>query len=766
MEEQERVTAKINLLVKNAGQMKVHQFREGLETLVKEGEEEEEEEIEFLLTQFLNDTGLTPEIRMEIIRTAGQLQHSSFLVPLKKIIDTAQHSRIRQEAIAAVAKFNDRRALNILTQAQEKINNPLLQRAINEEINRIKENNPILALLPRFQEGQKNPKTYRSALQVLKNILTPGDATIFTKFLTSQDPLLQKGAFEILCTSGDIFHDAEIVEFYHQRSRDIPCRQEPECEELYLLTDHIKLYLSRYQFLIEEQVPFLKETFQAVKDLRVRQLLLSLLCKSREKASITFIKNIYHQESATELKTTIIKELSGNDAAADFLFELYRREEKADKLKETIVQSLLNIKQGLDYFVQHFFSLGFADQELIVQHLPYAGQHDLVEFIKKIFQADVYRLKELLLAKVKETYEFSVKDLLFAPEGEREFHFMGDEYFDTIIQLFPVTAVKKLLEKMSSPNVSVNKAKKYLLKISEVIQHELIFNLEDKKFITTLFTAVIKSNNTELNTLFLGIVKSIKTLSPRTYHNLRESINLFITRRETKLTPREKGELSRIKNSLKDLYYDIEKIEQSTAVLGRFLKREVVDFDFLREVVTYHHLAVVKYTKPVVAYLSEQLRKAPRSTLEKWIEFLTEFPGIAGLLITAIEAKAGKQQDLLYRQLDQVTESLDPHPLRIVINCKNRGLTAILREQFQEAAPQILLVINDTQLKPADILLCDPEMLRDMTLQTRMLPEKIYLFLEKSAGFAEFKAYNTRNIVQPFVFYRIVKEILQRLYLQ
>jgi len=765
MDEKDLIAEKIKTLVENAERMKVNELHNALDNLVLEAEQKDEE-IEYLLVQYLSDTKINPEVRTEMIRIAGVQQDSSFLVPLKKIIDSDPNSRTRQEAILAVAKFNDRRALNILNQALQKINNPMLQRVLNEEISRIKENNPILALLPRFQEGQKNPKTFKSALQVLKNILTPNDATIFTKFLNNKDPLLQNGAYEILCVAGDIFHDSDILDYYQKHFNQIACLAEAECDELYLLTYHIRQYLSRYQFLIEEQIPTLKEHFLKVKDFRVKQILLSLICKSKEKNSIKFINDVFfHKETDKNLKTTIINELSGNEAATDFLFEIYRSNEEPSSLKKHIIKSLLNIKQGLDYFIQEFFQLSFSDQELIVQNLPYAGQHDLVGFIKQIFQADIYRLKEILLSKVRETFEFSVKDLLFDPDGEREFYFMGDKYFDTIIRLFPITSVKKLMEKIAAHDVSVSKAKKYLNKISEVVPHELIFNFEDKEFITTVFNKVIKSNNIEFNVQFLGILKHIKTLDTKSYRNLREGINLFIAKRETKLTPGEKGELSRIKRSLKDLYYELQRIEDGAAVFGRFIKRKEMDFDLLREIMIRHHMAVVKHIDTFIAYLSQHLQYTTSANMDSWIAFLSEFPRISQLLQPMVESKADKIQGLVGRELAQLVESFDQHPLRIALNFRNRALTAILREQFQEAAPELPLTIDESQLRQSDILLCDPEILRDLALQTRKLPEKIYLFLEQSAGYSEFKSYNTRNFVRPFEFYRITKEILQKLYL-
>ncbi len=765
MDEKDQIIEEIKALVGNAEQMKPNEFREALAALAQEGEDEEEA-VDYVLIQYLNETKLNPDVRIEMIHAAGQLQHSSFLVPLKKIIDLDQHSRIRQEAITAVAKFNDRRALNILSQAQQKINNPLLLRTINEEISRIKENNPILALLPRFQEGQKNPKSCKSAIQVLKNILTPNDVTIFTKFLNSPDPLLQNGAYEILCAIGDIFHDAEILEFYQNRFRQIPCIDAPECEDLYLLTYQLRQYLSRYHFLIEEQIPLLKQQVAAVKDIRVKQLLLSLICKSNQKESIEFTRGIYHRETKSELKLTIVNELSGNEAAADFLFEIYHAGVEQENLKTAIIKSLLNIKPGLDYFVREFFRLKFEDQELIVQNLPYASRHDLVEFIKQIFKASIYRLKEILLSKVKETYEFSVMESLFAPEHEREFYFMGDEYLDTITRLFPVTSVKKLFEKIAAPELSPGKIKEYLVKISQVVSGELIYNFRDKDFITTLFNKIIRSNNLNLNMLFLDIFKNIKTLDTQTYRNLKEGISLFITQREAKITPAETGELTRIKRSLNDLNYEIQRIEDGSAILGRLTKKRFINFDQLRELLIRYPLAVIKNRDTFISYLSHELETTPEESLVSWIAFLTEFPRITRCIKSALEARVEDTEGvLLAKELAQLGEALTNDPLRIVLNFKNRGLTAVLREQFQEIDPGIPVVIDEINLKPPDILLCDPEVLRDLILKSRALPEKIYLFLEVSSGYSEFKSYNTKNFVHPFAFYRIVKEILQRFYI-
>lgn len=752
MEEHNELKEKIAALVENPDQAKGKDFRLKLEALVNT----DPEEAEYPLIQYLLDHNLNPEIRTEIIRIAGSLQQSSYLVPLKKIIDTEQHSRLLQEAIIAVAKFNDRRALNILTQALIKLNNPLLNSTINNEIARIKENNPLLALMPRFQEGQKNPKVFNNTLQILKRILTPADATVFTKFLTNPDPLIKNGAFELLCLTGDIFHDAEILEYYEDTFNKIKGKNDKECEPLYLLTYHFKIYLSRYQFLIEEQLPNLQRQYTQIKDIRVKQILISLICKSKNASTLEFLGEVYETDSS--IRSTIIEELSGNESAFDFLFQQYQSDKD---LKEKIIQSLLNIKQGLDYFISNFFTLAFEEQELVARNLPYAGQHDLKDFIQQIFQSNLYRLKEILLSKLSETYDFSARDLLFDPEREREFAFMGDQYLDAIAQLFPVTTVKHLLGQMVIQDIYINKSRKNLWKTAEITASELIINFKDEEFVKSLFNKIIRANNLDLNLDFLEILKSLKTLDITTYQNLNHSLGLFVSLRETKLSTKERGELSRIKRNLQDVYYELKRIEDGRAAMDRLYKADDMDFEAMTHILKAYPLSTVMYKDRLLNVISRHFQKCTSKNVGEWGDFFNRFPRITGAIKTMIEHKVHLQSDIAYKPLEDFIDTLSGNPVRIVMNFKNRYFLAVLQEEFQEVNPGIPVIINDYDLKDMDLLLCDAEMLRDIVLMGKGMPEKIFLFIEKLEGVSDFSIYKTKNYVKPFQFYRIIKEILQ-----
>jgi hypothetical protein len=342
---------------------------------------------------------------------------------------------------------------------------------------------------------------------------------------------------------------------------------------------------------------------------------------------------------------------------------------------------------------------------------------------------------------------------------------MGKDYFDTITRLFPVTAVKRLLSKIVSEDASVSKAKKYLQQAARVMPLELIFNFKDKEFIGKLFTKIINSNNRELNVMFLGILKYIKTLDIETYRNINESMSLFITKRETNISSEEKGELSRIKRSFHDLFLEFKRIEEGSIFFNRLGTGKELDFEILANSLITHRMALAMRTGPVIEFIASEFSRCNSGNIADWVKFFQRFPRIALLMRDHILEVLNHNQGMMYNSLSQLYESFTAHPPRIVMNFHNRYYTAILKESIAEAAPNIETVTNDFQVNDNDTLLCDLEMLQFLTANNKPLPPKIYLFMEQLEGFAEFKDLNTKNFVQPFSFYRIVKEILQNLYI-
>ncbi|UCH94363.1 MAG: HEAT repeat domain-containing protein [Candidatus Aminicenantes bacterium] len=772
---------KIEKLINSADKFNEVSFRMVLEGLVsKVGEE-----AEYFLVHQINNDKLDIITRVNIVRVAGYIHSPHFLVPLKKIIDTDENIQLRKEAIISVSKYNDQRALNILNQAITNIKNPQLQETIKTEISKIKRNNPVFGLLPRFLEGEKNPEEFQVTMGILKRILTPTDAPMFAAYLNCGKRFIEEGAFEILCFTADEKLQEPILSYFQDRFDEFSgsshlqeqhtqeqeqkekkekgkeSEGESESERFYLLVSKLKYYFTRNPSLIDGQLENLGTQLLYIKDTRIRNLFISIICRSQQPAGISFVGGLY--DSVPALRETIINEYSGNEAALDLLFEKYQT--AGEDLKGLLIRSLLNCRKGLDYFYLHFSSLEAKEKEIIVKYLPYGGSHELSGFFTMIFQSDQLELKTVLLTKIKEYYEFSVKDILFDPAWERKFSLMEQEYLDTITQLFPVTSVKKLMGKIIDMDLSTSKVKNYLKKIKDMVAPGFAFVIKDKNFITLLFNKIIQFNNPDLGGIFLSILKDIKTIDLQTYYNLHESLGLFTAQSERKISPREVEELRNARKNLNDLYYEIRRIEDGLKSLDRLFAREVPDIEQITDFLNHHWLCVALHIRQISQMIKEHLQAAKPEVLRQWIQLLSQFPGLGFQVKDVILAKIQHQQSPLKPLWTKLYDALPREALKIVICLTNRSVTAVLREQCHELIPIVPISTNVDDWQQGDILLCDPDTLNEFILKNTIPSKKLFLLLDKPADFSSYKSYNLRPLVKPLSAYRMMKEILKELFL-
>jgi HEAT repeat protein len=235
---------RIDDLVRNAADHDNLNFRLRLEELVKKGGHDTENAI----AHYITGTYVSIATRMNLIRMAGYIRSASFLVPLKKVIELGEDNLLREQAIISISKYNDRRALDILASALEKSKNKQLQDTITQAIARIKDNNPLLAMLPRFLLGSKNPELFQITLKIFKKILGPADAKSFLAYLHHGDQMVAEGSFEILCFRGDESVFFFVAEFFREHGRLLARGAEFKVgiARLSALIAALKEYLKRY----------------------------------------------------------------------------------------------------------------------------------------------------------------------------------------------------------------------------------------------------------------------------------------------------------------------------------------------------------------------------------------------------------------------------------------------------------------------------------------------------------------------------------------
>jgi len=205
----------IDELIRHASDYGDMEFRLRLEELVKKGGRDTENAI----VHYINGTAIGVPTRLNLIRLAGYIGSQAFLLPLKKVIETGGDDLLREEAIVSISKYSDRRALDILASALEKIKNPRLQDTINQAIARVKHNNPLLIMLPRFLRASENRELFQITLKIFKKILGPAEAKSFISYLHHGDQLVAEGSFEILCFRGNEAVFFFVAEFFRERSR-------------------------------------------------------------------------------------------------------------------------------------------------------------------------------------------------------------------------------------------------------------------------------------------------------------------------------------------------------------------------------------------------------------------------------------------------------------------------------------------------------------------------------------------------------------------
>jgi ribosomal protein S17E len=240
----------IDELVRHAADYDDLEFRLRLEELVKKGGRDTENAI----AHYITGTYVSIPTRLNLVRMAGYIRSTAFLVPLKKAIELGEDDLLREEAIISVSKYNDRRALDILVWALAIVKSEKIKNTIAQAITRIKQNNPLLLMLPHFLSGSHSKELFADTLKIFKKMLNPADAKSFIIYLSHADPLVAIGSFEILCENGNEAMVFFISEFFKERCLR-HCQElndRDNSEVLAQLVNALGQYLRRYPEFIPQ----------------------------------------------------------------------------------------------------------------------------------------------------------------------------------------------------------------------------------------------------------------------------------------------------------------------------------------------------------------------------------------------------------------------------------------------------------------------------------------------------------------------------------
>jgi hypothetical protein len=444
----------------------------------------------------------------------------------------------------------------------------------------------------------------------------------------------------------------------------------------------------------------------------------------------------------------------------DFLFEKYHA---GQEVKEQVVKSLLKSEQGLQYFVKHFFTFELDKQELIIQNLTFSDQPFLLDFIRSVYASQLYGLKSYLLHVLRDHFLFEFEDILFDPDHQREFSFMGNDYMDTICRLFPVTTIKFLYNKIAFEDISYTKIKKYLARIRKIAEMEPVIRFDNAKLINNLFNKVVNANNIELNTVFFQALENIKVLDLTSYKYLIDSTNTFANVRGAQINEKEKIALTKFKKKHQEQISELRDIDGIIKELNNVFINKPINREQLEKLLKIQHTAVSLNIEKVIPYLAERLKKADYINRDERELFYINRPVISRLI------EMYTPPDDPEKPLDRATLlSQFAQGFRFVIIFKDKLIGALVKDQLRETIPQfqVRLDLEAKDIEKNDIIICDVPKLKEYTSANAIKGNRIYLYLENRGDYAQFRDYKPKAFMDPISAARIIKMILKELYLE
>lgn len=750
----EELISEFKILLRQNGVLSDMEFRLSLEQLIRDGGDMGVE----LLESLLGSKGLDTSLRLHLIRVSGYINQPQLLIPLKKIIEIDENIHLKKEAVISVAKFNNQKALNILNHAITSIKNPLLLQTVNTEIAKIKQNNPILALLPRFLQGNKNFKNFSVTLNILKRILTPNETSTFLTYLNCGRDDLENGSFEILCASGSADHAHFICDFIIKKWKNAPCIEETECEPIYFLVYHTNVFLLRYPEKIGLFTTVLQLILQQTHDERVQRTAIGILGKFADTQNLIFLADYF--EKNTKNQPVVIEALEGNLAATPFLFDLYRQN---NPNRIPIIATLLSCPEGMDFFFNAFDELPFTDQEIIINHMPHKKSKEINLFIHHVFQNGAFRLKEILMQRVRHNFDPSVAAILFDSEREKEFTFMGDVYLETIRTLFPIQTIRRTVYNLYAEEYSISQIRRILKGLAPLQHLDLFVSFDPPTLLGALFSKVLSMNNHDLSMQFLQLFRSFRSFDMATVQGCIDALNRIYSQKDSKASPQEKSEIHRCREWWRDNFLDLRDIDEGRGKIMRVLSQTPFSPVAFGELWKTAHISALMSLDDVFDQLRILFHEKGSESISEWTQLFVTFPPLATYMRDDIGKLLTNQSGLSFSELRRLHESLPLTPPMVNVLTQSPGHRAIIMESLMYAMPLMTISSDDVELRDHDILLCDTESLKERMLLNRIIPSRLYLFLSKPADLLPYKDLNPRSLIAPYSYYRITREILSHI---
>ncbi len=742
---------KIENLINSYDKFSDLEFRLLLEEILKRGGRDAEEEYAILLKNKKYSLG----VRLNIIRVAGYIKSPLFLIPLKTIIDTETNINLRKEAIIAISKYNDKKALNILSDSLKKNRDKTLENIIKQEIGKIKQDNPVLSLVPRFLKSTDNKKAYTTILNVLCKIVTPSDSKIFIPYLNSEDKYIAEGSFKIICYTGDKSISNFILSFFEKSIKYIDCLTRIKCDKLYEIITILIKYITNNPETFELFYEKTKELYEKTADIRVKeQIIQALILGGKEKD----ISRIFDKEN--NLKKFIIENFKDREDGVNFLTEKLK---ESDDYSEDIIKILITTAKGRKYLAENYKSFDNKEKGLILNNLSSDNYNEFKALVKDSLLSENPLIIKTALTKIKENYDYSVENYLFDKKTRDKLRGIQELYIDTIISLFPGKAFVFIFNSIINNTMSLKKLENHIQKLGILLSKNPIIILpkEKKDMIMEFSNIILRTNNSKLITESLRSFKHLNTIEPESFSILNEVLEYYVGKRKNKFNSDEKKELKKFIDNLKTNKELINRIKEGEIKLRKFFDSENGGIDTLFDIITHNKLSFFVYRKRIIEKLKNFLISNNFDLINRTLDFLLKVPNIAFVLRKEIE-ELQKTDSFSIKANSKELLSLIPESLKIIIKFSEKANYPIFRDQFKFLFYEYEITDNGKPEK-GDILITDSRSLME-NRGIELSEIKPIIILNKLSDGAMIKKFGGITFLPEFSLYRIIIQIIKEIW--
>jgi len=716
---------------------------------------------EQMVSQLVLTDSLPDQIRINIIRSMGYIPSTSFLIPLRRILESNENLRLRKAAIISISKYNDKRALNMLNAALQRINNPILQDSISSEISRIKKDNPILSLMPKFLNGVNDPKTFRTTLEVLKQILNPSDAQVFIYHLNSETPFVGDGAFEVLCWRGDESVKFSIFDFFRKKLELIDNIADLECYSLQDLIGKVEQFIVRNPLTINYILKELKTIYKNTGDVKVKDILINMFSSSRKREVLSFLEDVYNTEPGR--REHVIEKLVGNEEGAYILIYKYKND---PEMKKPLLMGLMTTLKGADFISENFDSMDPGWQKLVLDNINDDNYQYFKTLIERFLNSHDSGQKKFALENIKNNQDTRFRKILFAEENVDEFLRMQSDYIDAIVQLCSIQAFKLLINKMINEKTARAMIRRYLAQEELFINAEPVLVLHDTDDLSNFINKLIKFNNKDLNIEILEIFYNLKSLDHKTFSKLQNVIEEFKNLRGARIHPDEKGMVNKINSNYLNVSADLKKIDSGKTNIHHFIEKAFPDYELLEYLLKTHPYSFFVHREELLERIGRVFKLTNDIDAFDTIKYFLRRPQFCRYYKEEIKRATQSTNYLLKNDADKLMETM-PRDLRFILRFsdENKKYDSVIQDQLYELMPEFEVdSLNTTEILPSDLLITDTASVQELASQNILNTKKLFVIIKSNDEFVSIKELNPKVFPLPFSLNKLVKAIIPELF--